>query len=131
MRQLSLSWTEGVGEIATGRHQTAPLWSDVEYRLERAKRCGSVGLDIIDAPESGPQSLQVFCDQAGYLLMLGELDGEDHHIRSFTNAEAAPGKVAILGEYWDARNLCQDFAVVKAVFREFFDTGDVSHAVLT
>lgn len=106
------------------------MWSDVEDRLERVRSRGSVGLDILDAPEIGPQSLQVFCDRPGFLLMLGELSAEDHHVRTFSNPDTAPGTVEILGNSWDARMICRDFSLVKTVFREFFDTCDVSRAVL-
>ena len=65
-----------------------------------------------------------------YVLMLGELDEQDYSIRSFSNKDAVPERVEILGDWWDSKMVCSEINVVTRVFREFFDTHNVSVATL-
>jgi hypothetical protein len=135
MPKLSMSWTENAELPAIGGRYDRPNWDDVQHRLDRAQQlCGTVTLDIEDAPEIGPKMLQVFCDRNGCVIMLGEMvleeDGPDWNVRSFFNANADPGMIDILGNNWDARTICHDFAIVLAAFQEFFETGDVSREML-
>jgi hypothetical protein len=127
MPNFSLSWSGG--------NQTNPSWKDIQHRLEQAwQRSGTVTLSIQDAPEIGPEMLQVFCDRNGCVIMLGEMvldeNGPDWNVRSFFNSNAAPGMIDVLGNSWDARTTCHDFAIVLAAFRAFFETGDVSREML-
>jgi hypothetical protein len=39
-------------------------------------------------------------------------------------------KVLILGDYWPASQLTKDFDLVVKIFKEFFDTGNVSTDLL-
>lgn len=131
MHKMRFSWCEGVGVRCQGGNQDNPDWFEIDFRLERARvHSGVVDLTLVDANEIGPQCLQVICDRPGFVLMLGECDGAEYRVRSFTNANAAFGQVEIMGNYWDARLVCADFAIVKSVLREFFDTGNVSREVL-
>jgi hypothetical protein len=127
MPNFSLSWSDA--------NQNNPSWQDIQQRLAQAwQRSGTVTLCIQDAPEIGPEMLEVFCDRNGCVIMLGEMvldeDGSDWNVRSFFNANAAPGMIDVLGNSWDARTICHDFAIVLAAFREFFETGDVSREML-
>jgi hypothetical protein len=127
MPKLSMSWNGG--------NQDNPSWEDIQHRLEQAqRRSGAVTLNIEDAPEIGPEMLEVFCDRNGCVIMLGEIvldeDGSDWNVRSFFNADATPGMIDILGNNWDARTICHDFSIVVAAFREFFEMGDVSREML-
>jgi hypothetical protein len=131
MHQLSLYWTVGESGDLRGGNQKKPTWPEIEMWLEQARTdSGVVGLDIVDGPEIGPQGLQLRSDQGNYLLTLGETDSDDYHVRSFTNYDAKPGRVDIVGDYWDCGEVCTDFSIVTRVFREFFDSGDVSRDLL-
>jgi len=131
MHTLSLSWTIGAGPGRVGGHKRAPAWSDIEEKVSHMRtQPGSVGLYIIEGPEAGPQSLQVFCEGGNYLLMLGELDEEHHFVRSYTNKHAKQDMVEIAGDLWDVRMVCYEFDIVMRAFREFFDRGDVSRELL-
>jgi hypothetical protein len=131
MPNFSLSWSGG----KPGGNQDNPSWELIQQRLEQAwQRSGTVTLCIQNAPEIGPEMLQVFCDRNGCVMLLGEIvldeDGSDWNVRSFSNADATPGMIDILGNNWDARTICHDFSIVLAAFREFFEMGDVSREML-
>ena len=131
MSKLSLSWSSGVGAGGLGGNKINPEWSDIEEALARLTTySGTVTLDIVQIPDIGPQSLQVRGEQGKYVIMLGELDENDHNVRTFTNMDAGPGKIEILGDRWDSRIVCLDINVVTRAFREFFDTRNVSLEIL-
>jgi hypothetical protein len=131
MQHFSLSWTIGVGSDCQGGKQKKPSWLDIEAQLEQLRtHSGSVTLDIVDGAEIGPQSLQIQSDRGNYLLSIGEVDEEDYQVRSFTNKDAEPDRIEILGNSWDSKLVCSDFNIVRQAFKEFFDSGDVSHGLL-
>jgi len=61
---------------------------------------------------------------------LGEDDGQDHNTRSLSNATAGKERIEVCAYVWDARQVCQDFAIVKQAFKEFFGTGNMSDDLL-
>lgn len=127
MPHLSLTWTFGSGADARGGTQKSPEWHHIESLLERLRdRSGSVTLSIIDAPESGPQLLQVFADNGQYLISLGEIVDGDYDVRSYSNDSSRIERIEILGNLWDGKLVCSDFSVVQQVFTQFFRDGDVS-----
>ncbi len=128
MHQLSLSWVIGIGGTVRSGNLKCPSWQDIEGKLDQIKcNNGSATLGII----GGSKSIQVQCDHGNYLLTIGEDDGEDYHVRSFTNADAASGRIEILGDLWDSKMICSDFDVVKQAFKSFFDSGNVPNDLLS
>ncbi|HEY0288389.1 MAG TPA: hypothetical protein VGC62_15470 [Pseudomonas sp.] len=52
--------------------------------------------------------------------------GEDTNVREYDNPTASAEMVEILGDNWDTRQLTEDFDLVVMLFKEFFETGDIS-----
>ena len=49
---------------------------------------------------------------------------------SITDLTQPDEKVLIFGEYWPASQLTKNYDLVVRIFREFFDTGNVSKELL-
>ena len=133
MPSLSLAWVIGSGEAALGGKKANPTIEDVLSVLEDVlQSSGSVTLDVIDGPEVGPQSLQVEADGGSSILSLGEDDGEDYNIRTYRNPSTGTQQeqLDVLGNLWDMSLVCQDSDVVRRVFKDFVETGNVSRDLL-
>jgi hypothetical protein len=129
--QLSLKWGYHRYGPGSGGSRRITDWPAVDEALEIVKNeSGSVELSIVDPPEIGPESVQVFAETGNFLLTLFELTEDDSHVRSFTNPDIESRQVEIGGNLWDSRMITKDFAIVRRAFREFFDTGDVSRDLL-
>ncbi|POD78639.1 hypothetical protein BKM17_07610 [Pseudomonas syringae group genomosp. 3] len=132
MRKYSLSWVIGVGDQVNGGNKKLPAWQDVDYYLDKIKiGKGSLTLSIVGGSDTGPQLLQVFSDEGGYVLSLGEDDGTDYVVRSYLNPELKSSEYEILGNIWSGELVCLNFSIVKEAFEEFFLTGDVSLDLLS
>jgi hypothetical protein len=129
MNQFLLSWTIGVGIGCQGGRCKNPTWPDIEAKLEQVRtQGGTVTIDVVNAEEARPQSLQLRSERGNHLLTLGEI-GEDYEVRTMTNANDG-ARVDILGDLWDCKQVSSNFSVVKRAFREFFENGDVSRDLL-
>lgn len=129
---FSFSWVIGCGENAQGGSTDDINIEDVLATVELIlNRSGSVTLDVIDADEIGPESLQVETEGGRSLLSLGEDTGDEYIVRTFTNRLAKGGKVSILGNEWDSKLICEDPSIVKSVVEEFLSTGNVSREMLS
>jgi hypothetical protein len=51
---------------------------------------------------------------------------DDTYVRSYNNTSAQAEMVEVLGDFWDARQLTDDFSLVVRLFEEFCKKGDVS-----
>jgi len=108
-----------------------PLWPDVLDFLNVLKNSsGSVNIRIINAPEVGPERLSVEAENGFYLVTLLEYDESGGDVRSIWNQTSSGENVMILGNYWPKRQLTKDFDLVVRIFKEFFDTGNVSNDIL-
>ncbi len=129
VRKYSLSWS--LKASALGGAERCTEWFRVQEMLDKARiESGTVTLTIIDGPGKGAIDLQARCDRSNYLLTLGEDNGKEYFVRSYTNA-ASTGDVEILGDMWDAKMVFYDFTIVIRAFEEFFRTGDVSSDLLS
>ena len=132
MFSLSLSWVIGSGRNRRGGSKDDASLDDVLKLLKEAlESTGSIALDIMDGPDVGPQSLQVEAEGGRSVLSLGENDNEGYSIRSFTNPSGGEQQVNILGNLWDSKLVCTDPDIVISVFKEFFETGNVSRELLS
>lgn len=110
-----------------------PKWSDVEEFLMILKGgSGGVRLRIIPEPDIGPMYLDVSTDDGFYLLTLLECSESDSMVRSYWNKSKSgrDNKIQIYGDYWPEHQLTNNFDLVVRVFKEFFDTGNVSADIL-
>lgn len=125
--KLLMSWAiSEMGDSSGGNHYVSD-WCEVWAQLRRLKGgAGSVDLEITDAPDVAPFNMSVAADRGNYLVTLLETTEDDSDVRFYSNPMASAEMVEILGNDWDARHLTRDFDLVCNLFKEFFDTGDVS-----
>ncbi|BBV89633.1 MAG: hypothetical protein E6661_23310 [Enterobacter sp.] len=109
-----------------------PSWSDVLDFLNILKKSsGSVNIRIINAPDIGPERLSVEAENGFYLVTLLEYDESGGDVRSiWDKTSSSGGHVIIRGNYWPERQLTKDFDLVVKIFKEFFNTGNVSTDLL-
>jgi hypothetical protein len=74
--------------------------------------------------------LQVRAESGHYLLTLGEETDDDYKVRFYWDPSLTNDKLLILGDYWSERQLIKDYDLVIKIFKEFFDTGNVSADIL-
>lgn len=128
-----------------------PTWQEIEDALRKVgDGPGAVSIDVLDQSKGGEvtyingkryrslgepvNSLQLHAEKGYFMLMLGEpVDGE-WCVRTYhkpgRDLASAGTKMAILGNYWSVNELCRDLDVVVRIFREFFETGDVSEQLM-
>jgi len=129
---FSFSWVIGSGDNAQGGNTDDVQSNKVIEILEKTfVKSGSITLELINGPEVGPESFQVESEGGRSVMSLGEDDGEDFVVRSYTNDAATDGKVEILGNEWDSRLVCNDQNLVKEIVLEFLTTGNVSRQYLS
>lgn len=110
----------------------SPTWPDVVDFLNVLRNSrGSVNIRIINPPDTGPERLSVEAENGFYLVTLLEYDESGGDVRSIWNkASSSEGRVIVLGDYWPERQLTKDFDLVVRIFKELFDTGNVSTDLL-
>ena len=109
-----------------------PSWSDVLGFLNVLKKnSGCVNIMIINSPDIGPERLSVEAENGFYLVSLLEYDESGGDVRSMWDKTSSSGRnVIIRGNYWPERQLTKDFDLVVKIFKEFFNTGNVSTDLL-
>ncbi|RAW81724.1 DUF6911 family protein [Photorhabdus laumondii] len=124
MDNLLLSWST----LQNGGSEKYPSWERVNNLLHSLKiNSGCVTIDYLDNEGYLLSELQVRMDNGIYLVTM--LD-ENDEIFTFWDPTQSNDKIDILGDYWPARQLTKDFDFVVKVFKEFFDTGNVSKELL-
>ena len=124
---ILISWITSIEGTSSGGSKRVQNWEEISLILLMLKEGdGTVDLDLIDAPDPGPASIQVAAENRNYLVTLFETTEDDTNVRSYTNTCATAEMVDILGDFWDARYLTQDFDLILRLFKEFFEVGDVS-----
>lgn len=128
---LRLSWATPLNVSPSGGSAIVEDWESIKLRLDYMKKSlGTVTLTVIGGARLGPMSLQVIADSGVYVVALLESDENDTNVRAYTHPTAGGERVCVLGDYWDARDLISDFDLVLMMFKEFFQTGDVSRQLL-
>jgi hypothetical protein len=131
MSDYDLSWTVGIRPHCRGGNKDAAESDDVARILNEIRdHSGSMGLERLNGPEIGPQSLSVETEGRYSVLMLRDTR-EDYIVRTLTNTDHDSGFIEIIGDLWDARTVTSNFDLVVQVFKEFFETGDVSREILS
>lgn len=125
---LSIGWTLN-NKGGSSKNFT---YNDLEKKLQELKnQSGTITLEILDDVDIGPQALQVRTEKGLYLITLGENTVDDYEIRSFFNPNKSNKKIVILGDYWPENQLTNDFEFVVKVFKEFYESGNVSLNLLS
>nr|WP_259462974.1 hypothetical protein [Pectobacterium parmentieri] len=87
-------------------------------------------LVVLPEPSVGPVNIDVSTGNGFYLITLLEYSENDSDVRSYWDMSKVDNKITVLGEIWPERQLIKDFDLVVRVFKEFFDTGNVSTDLL-
>ncbi|WP_273761409.1 DUF6911 family protein [Aeromonas hydrophila] len=123
----SYSWTLN----GKGGSQKNPTWNDIYDHLRQlVDGAGTLSIDIVDIVDSGPDFLQVRAENNHFMVMLGEVTEDDYNVRNYMGGVISNNKVEVLGDYWPESQLTKDFEFVVRVFKEFFETGNVSTSLL-
>lgn len=112
----------------------SPDWEQISNCLNKLKsESGSIQISVVEAPDIGPESLSVRADSGHYLVtMLDNINEDEEEVRSlfFQEKKGLP-QIAILGDYWDPQIVTDDLDLVIRIFKEFYETGNVSQAILS
>ncbi|WBG91745.1 hypothetical protein N5580_04100 [Pantoea piersonii] len=124
MNKLFLSWS-----IAQkGGSRKSNCWDDIANLLDDLRLSnGSVTVDRLDDENYLITEIQVRMEKDFYLVTFMN---EDDEVMSIIDLTQPDEKILILGDYWPAGQLTKDFDLVVRIFREFFDTGNVSKNLL-
>jgi hypothetical protein len=129
MNGLNVSWTLSEGD---GGNMDEPDWQSVKNQL-RQVLCGrgTVTLEGKDGDDM-IRSLQVRADNFKFVVTFGMETENDWIVRSYHNPKVfdAFGMVSVLGDQWHACQICEDDALIIAIFKEFFTTGGLSKQLL-
>lgn len=125
--KTNLSWSARINGVSSGGSQYLENWADLTSCLNTLQQnAGTLRLVLTDGPDPGPVSMHLETENKKFLVTLLEDTGEDIDVREYDNPTASAEMVDILGDSWDARQLTDDFNLVLMLFKEFFETGDVS-----
>lgn len=92
----------------------------------------TLGLKKRPTPELGPFHLTVDIENEKFLVMLQENTNDgDIKVRMPFNPNGGDENVEFFGDNWDARDVLDDFEIVKTIFIEFLTTGNVSTDLLS
>ncbi|WP_435928483.1 DUF6911 family protein [Dryocola sp. BD613] len=125
---FKMSWTLD----ENGGNQRISNWNDILNQLEKLQgKEGSLTLDILTSIESEVEMLQVRVENGYYLITLGEIVEDEYQVRTYWDHSKSDTEIIILGDRWSERQLTRDFDLVVRIFKEFFDTGNVSTDLLS
>ena len=125
---FKMSWTLN----GTGGNKQISNWDDILNQLKQLQgKKGSITLDTLTSVDSGAEMLQVRTENNFYLITLGEIFEDEYQIRSYWDRSKLDAEMMILGDYWPERQLTKDFDIGISVFKEFFNTGNVSMELLS
>lgn len=124
--KMLISWTTLTDGQSSGGNAKAENWEGVSpYLAKLQESSGTFCVDLLDAPDPGPVSMQLVADRGNYLVTVLQATEDDTYVRAYTNPDASEAMVELLGDRWDARQLTQDFDLVLKFFRTFCSTGNV------
>ncbi|MBC3944836.1 DUF6911 family protein [Erwinia persicina] len=114
-----------------GGNQQVSTWNDILNQLVQLQgREGTLTLDALSTVGNGVEMLQVRTENDYYLMTLGEILEDEYQVRTYWNPLGPDDEIMILGDHWPLRQITKDFDLVVKIFKEFFDTGNVSTDLL-
>ena len=110
-----------------GSHTAGPTWPHIEERLRTAFEFGGVVTLRLDK-DGGVGSLEFRADPHKFLLMAVIYGETEDTAISWQAPLGIPerGKGYIRGDAWDARWIQSDLSIAIEVFKEVFETGELS-----
>ncbi|WP_341275638.1 DUF6911 family protein, partial [Enterobacter roggenkampii] len=100
---------------------------DLILQLSKSSIYSTKPVDRLDCEGYLISEVQVRMEKGFYLVTFLN---EDDEIMSITDLTQPDEKVLIFGDYWPASQLTKNYDLVVRIFREFFDTGNVSKELL-
>lgn len=124
---FKMSWTL----YGNGGNHRVSNWVNILNQLEQLRgKEGSLTLDMLSDINNGAEMLQVRTESGYYLITLGEIVEDEYQVRTCRDISKPDVGMMILGDRWSERQLIKDFDFVVRVFKEFFNTGNVSKDLL-
>lgn len=124
MSKLHLSWSCS----PKGGTKKSDSWDDIEDLLNHLRlSSGCVTVDKLDDEGYLISEIQVRMEKGLYMVTF--LNEEDE-VMTLSDLTQPDEKVLILGDYWSARQATKDFDLVTRIFKEFFETGNVTTDLL-
>ena len=109
-----------------GGHTYSFNWNFLKNLLINLKNSrGSITLSIIDR-ETGITSLQTQAENNNYLLTLEDETEDEINVKSYFNELGGQGQIKILGDYWDKRQVTNDYSMILDIFSQYYLTGDIN-----
>ncbi|MCX8745354.1 hypothetical protein J3U68_08025 [Snodgrassella sp. B3882] len=109
-----------------GGHTYSFNWDFLKNLLINLKNSrGSITLSIIDR-ETGITSLQTQAENNNYLLTLEDETEDEIDVKSYFNELGGQGQIKILGDYWDKRQVTNDYSMILDIFSQYYLTGDIN-----
>lgn len=124
MSKLQISWSS----LQKSGIKALDCWDEIKNVLNNIMLSnGCVTLDKLDDDGYLISEIQVRMDGGVYLVtFLNEGD----EVMTLSDLTQSDEKVLISGDYWSIRQTTKDFDLVVRIFKEFFDTGNVSTDIL-
>jgi len=125
---LKLSWTLA----GKGGNKKISSWDDINRCLYLLKDMeGTLTLDVINSYENEAEMLQLRTEKSFYFMTLSGIRDDEYVVRTYNDLSQPNIEIMILGDNWPAQQVTKDFDLVVRVFKEFFDTGNVSTDLLS
>jgi hypothetical protein len=125
--KMILSWAYQHNGLSVGGSRELGSWSDIRpYLIKLETQAGTLGVSLVDPSDSGPVIMQLASENGIYLVTLLQATEDDTYVRSYNNTSAPAKMVEVLGDFWDARQLTNNFSLVVTLFEAFCEKGDVS-----
>lgn len=129
--KFKLSWNIIANNKNDSGNLRDPSWSDISKCLAKLEKSnGVLSLYLLNAPDIGPQFLQVRKTAENSIIAMEECDDDGSFVRSYSDKSSPEGSIEILGDIWPLCEVCTDFNIVIRAFKDFFDTGNTSYEVL-
>ena len=91
---------------------------------------GSVTLDIEEIAGFELLTLQVVAETGKYALTLSVDDGDDYDVKVCCGDKNRGGIMHIQGDAVAGSAICSNFEIVVEIFKQLFDSGRVSSALM-
>lgn len=91
---------------------------------------GTLTLDVINSDENEAEMLQLRTEKGFYFMTLSGIRDDEYVVRTFNDLSQPNIEIMILGDNWPAQQVTRDFNLAVRIFKEFFDTGNVSTNLL-
>lgn len=109
-----------------GGHTYSFNWDFLKNLLIKLKNSrGSITLSTIDR-ETGITSLQTQAENNNYLLTLEDETEDEIDVKSYFNELGGQRQIKILGDYWDKRQVTNDYSMILDIFSQYYLTGDIN-----